>query len=129
MRTKEFTRIPDSIARRGTQVLDGIRDDRARELFRAFAKHDVFLDPTLVTDRALTFVDDIVKEDDPPARYVPADQTSGRPSAFFRFKSSSNATLASSARVGSETRDRCTSVRHSSRFRKSVHYPVDERDR
>lgn len=74
MRTKQFHRIPESIAKKGNYILDHFSDQRARELYRAFARNGTYLDPTLVTDRALTFVDEISKEDDPRLKYVPATQ-------------------------------------------------------
>lgn len=74
MRTKNYSLIPESIAKRGNYALDHFSDDRARELYRAFARNGTYLDPTLVTDRALTFVDDFAKQDDPRLKYIPAGQ-------------------------------------------------------
>ncbi|MCI0348917.1 MAG: amidohydrolase family protein, partial [Acidobacteriales bacterium] len=74
MRTKNFALIPESIAKKGNYLLDHFSDQRARDLYRAFARNGTYLDPTLVTDRALTFVDDISKEEDPRLKYIPATQ-------------------------------------------------------
>src|SRR5262249_19622608 len=59
MRTKNYTLIPESIATKGGYVLDHIDDARTHELFRTFGRNGTYLCPTLVTDRALTFVDDL----------------------------------------------------------------------
>ncbi len=74
MRTRNFRLIPESIAKRGNYLLDHFSDQRAHELYRAFARNETYLDPTLVTDRALTFVDEISKENDPRLKYIPASQ-------------------------------------------------------
>ncbi len=74
MRTKNFRLIPESIAKKGNYLLDHFSDQRAHELYRAFARNGTYLDPTLVTDRALTFVDEISKETDPRLIYIPATQ-------------------------------------------------------
>jgi hypothetical protein len=74
MRTKKFQLIPENIAKKGNYVLNHFSDDRANGLYRAFARNGTYLDPTLVTDRALTFVDDLVKQDDPRFKYIPASQ-------------------------------------------------------
>jgi len=74
MRTKNFRLIPESIAKKGNYLLDHFSDQRAHKLYRAFARNRTYLDPTLVTDRALTFVDEISKDDDPRLRYIPPAQ-------------------------------------------------------
>jgi len=74
MRTKNFRLIPESIAKKGNYILDHISDQRAHELYRAFARNGTHLVPTLVTDRALTFVDEISKQADPRLKYIPAAQ-------------------------------------------------------
>jgi hypothetical protein len=74
MRTKNFRLIPESIAKKENYILDHFSDQRANELYRAFVRNGTYLDPTLVTDRALTFVDEISKEDDPRLKYIPAPQ-------------------------------------------------------
>ncbi len=74
MRTKNFGLIPESIAKKGNYILDHFTQERADELFRTFARNGTYLVPTLVTDRSLTFVDTISKEDDPRQKYIPASQ-------------------------------------------------------
>lgn len=74
MRTNNFRLIPESIAKKGNYILDHFSEQRAQELYGAFARNGTYLDPTLVTDRALTFVDEISKEDDPRLKYIPAAQ-------------------------------------------------------
>lgn len=74
MRTKNFKLIPESIARKGNLLLDHFSDQRANRLYRAFARNGTYLDPTLVTDRALTFVDDLVQQEDPRLQYIPPSQ-------------------------------------------------------
>jgi len=74
MRTKNFSLIPESIAKKGNYSLDHFSDERTNELFRLFAKNGTYLTPTLVTERALTFVDDFDKAGDSRLKYVPASQ-------------------------------------------------------
>jgi hypothetical protein len=74
MRTKTFQLIPESIAKKGNYILDRFSDQRANELYRAFVRNGTALDPTLVTDRVLTYVDGISKADDPRLNYIPASQ-------------------------------------------------------
>jgi predicted amidohydrolase len=74
MRTKNFRLIPESIAKRGDYVLDHWSEPLAKELYAAFVRNGTYLDPTLVTDRSLTFVDEISKEDDPRLKYIQASQ-------------------------------------------------------
>ena len=72
MKTGEFTLIPENIARKGKKILDAFDPARADALYREFAKDGTYLDPTLVTQYALTFVDDLAARDDPRMKYVPA---------------------------------------------------------
>jgi len=75
MRTRNFRLIPESIAKKGNYILEHFSDLRADELYRAFARNGTYLDPTLVTDRSLTFVDEISKdESDPRLGYISASQ-------------------------------------------------------
>jgi len=74
MRTKNFSLIPESIAKKGNYLLDHFSDERANALYRTFAKNGTYLTPTLVTDRALTYVDDFDKVADPRLKYIPASQ-------------------------------------------------------
>lgn len=72
MRSKNFHSIPEATARKGYLILDGFSEKRARERHRAPAANRIYLVPTLVTGRALTFVDELSVEEDPRAKYVPA---------------------------------------------------------
>ena len=74
MRTGNFSLIPENIAKHGNWLLDNFSPQRAQELYRAFATADTYLDPTLVTQYSLTFVDDLSKKDDPRMKYIPASE-------------------------------------------------------
>jgi len=74
MRTKNYGLIPESIAANGNRILDHITSELATRLYGAMARGGTCLDPTLVTDRAMTYVDDLVKETDPRSKYIPAAQ-------------------------------------------------------
>jgi len=74
MKTRNFSLIPESIAKKGNYILDRFSEQRAEELYRSFARNGTYLDPTLVTERALTFVDDLNQTDDPRLKYIPAEQ-------------------------------------------------------
>lgn len=71
MRTQNFPLIPESIARKSNQLLDNFSQPLAGNLYRAYVRNKTALTPTLVTMRALTFIDDIVKQDDPRSQYIP----------------------------------------------------------
>ncbi len=75
MRTGNFSLIPENIARKGNLLLDRFDAQRAQALYRAFARNGTYLDPTLVTQYALTYVDDLSKRDDPRLKYMPASTT------------------------------------------------------
>jgi len=74
MRTKSFALIPESIAKKGNLLLDQFDPERAQALYRAFARNGTALTPTLVTQRSLTFIDDLAAREDPRDRYVPASE-------------------------------------------------------
>lgn len=75
MRTRNFRLIPESIAKKGNYLLDHFSNQRAHELYGAFVRNGTYLDPTLVTDRSLTFVDEISQDQaDPRLLYIPAPQ-------------------------------------------------------
>ena len=73
MRTKNYSLIPASIARNETAILDHFSRQRADATYELLAKNHTYITPTLVTQRALTFVDDLSKQDDPRMRYVATD--------------------------------------------------------
>jgi hypothetical protein len=74
IRTKNFSLIPAKIARDETAMLDHFSQERADETYRLLARNNTFITPTLVTQRALTFIDDLDKNDDPRMQYVSADE-------------------------------------------------------
>jgi hypothetical protein len=74
MRTKNFALIPAKIARDNTEMLDHFSQERADETYRLLAKNNTFLTPTMVTERSLTFIDDLSKQSDSRMRYVSADE-------------------------------------------------------
>lgn len=74
MSSGDFSLIPESIARRGNRILDGLDPIRCRNLYRAFARNGTYLDPTLVTQVGLTFVDDLARREDPRMKYIPASE-------------------------------------------------------
>lgn len=61
LRTKNFSLIPPKIARDETFMLDRFDQGRADATYALLAKNGTFLTPTLVTQRALTFVDDLIR--------------------------------------------------------------------
>ena len=75
MATGNFSLIPENIARKGNLLLDRFDAQRAQELYRAFAKNGTYLDPTLVTQYALTYIDDLSKREDARMKYMPASTT------------------------------------------------------
>lgn len=72
MKQGDFSLIPEAIARKGNLLLDRFDSGRAQDLYRDFVKHDTYLDPTLVTQYSLTFVDELSRREDPRMRYIPA---------------------------------------------------------
>jgi imidazolonepropionase-like amidohydrolase len=70
MRTKNFSLIPESIARNGTRGLDGFSQSRARALYASLVKHDTYLCPTLVTQHWVAYGDDLAKVYDPRERFI-----------------------------------------------------------
>jgi imidazolonepropionase-like amidohydrolase len=72
MRTKNFSLIPEGIAKEGNAELDHFSPQRTEELYKTFVKNGTYLTPTRVVDRGLTFIDDLSKQEDPRLQYVPA---------------------------------------------------------
>ena len=72
MRTKNFSLIPEGIAKEGNAELDHFSPQRTEDLYRTFIRNGTYLTPTRVVDRGLTFIDNISKQDDPRLQYVPA---------------------------------------------------------
>jgi len=74
LRTKNFTLIPAKIASDETMMLDHFSQKVADETYSLLAQNGTFVTPTLVTQRALTFPDDLVKEDDSRMQYVSSEE-------------------------------------------------------
>src|SRR5208337_5589882 len=74
LRTKNFVLIPAKIARDQTMMLDTFSQERADATYRLLAKNNTFVTPTLVTQRSLTFIDDLNAKRDPRMQYVPAEE-------------------------------------------------------
>jgi imidazolonepropionase-like amidohydrolase len=74
IRTRNFSLIPAKIAGDETAMLDHFSQEHADETYRLLARNNTFITPTLVTQRALTFIDDLDKNDDPRMQYVSADE-------------------------------------------------------
>jgi hypothetical protein len=68
--TKNFALIPAKLAKDETEMLDHFSQDRADETYKLLARNGTFLTPTLVTEYALTFTDDLNQKPDPRMQYV-----------------------------------------------------------
>lgn len=68
--TKNFALIPAKLAKDETEMLDHFSQDRADETYQLLARNNTFLTPTLVTEHALTFIDDLNQKPDPRMQYV-----------------------------------------------------------
>jgi imidazolonepropionase-like amidohydrolase len=77
LRTKNFALIPAKIAADQTMMLDHFSQERADEAYSRLAKNHTFLTPTLVTEHALAFIDDLSKEHDPRMQYVAPQELAG----------------------------------------------------
>jgi imidazolonepropionase-like amidohydrolase len=73
LRTKNFALIPAKIATDNTMMLDHFSQKRADETYRLLARNNTFLTPTLVTQREITFIDDLSAKPDPRMQYVLAE--------------------------------------------------------
>ena len=74
LRTKDFALIPAKIARDNTMMLDTFSQERADSTYRLLAKNNTFITPTLVTQRSLTFIDDLNAKPDPRMQYVSPEE-------------------------------------------------------
>jgi len=83
MRTKNFSLIPESIAKNGAIGLDTFSQSRANALYVSLVKHDTYLCPTLVTQRWVAYGDDLAKVHDPRERFI-------RPSTLVYWQPSMN---------------------------------------
>lgn len=69
-KTHDFPSIPATIAREGNLLLDGYDPQRAASLYREMASHKAYICPTLVTERNMTFIDQLSQQDDPHRKYA-----------------------------------------------------------
>jgi imidazolonepropionase-like amidohydrolase len=74
LRTKNFALIPSGIARDNTMMLDAFSQERADATYRLMAKNNTFITPTLVTQRSLTFIDDLNAKPDARMQYVSQEE-------------------------------------------------------
>jgi imidazolonepropionase-like amidohydrolase len=74
LRTRNFALIPAAIARDNTMMLDAFSQERADATYRLLAKNNTFITPTLVTQRSLTFIDDLNAKPDPRMQYVSTEE-------------------------------------------------------
>lgn len=77
LRTKNFALIPAKIAADQSMMLDHFSQELADEAYSRFAKNHTFLTPTLVTEHALAFIDDLSEEHDPRTQYVAPQELAG----------------------------------------------------
>jgi imidazolonepropionase-like amidohydrolase len=74
LRTKNFALIPAKIARDNTMMMDTFSQERADATYRLLATNNTFITPTLVTERSLTFIDDLNAKPDLKMQYVSAEE-------------------------------------------------------
>ena len=70
----DLSEIPRRIAALGERMLDTYDEQKASQLFTTLAKNRTWQVPTLVTKRALTFVDDFDRNGDPRLKYIPQSE-------------------------------------------------------
>lgn len=83
MRTNSnFPAVMEAIAKAGNQILDHYSETQALTEFHEFARSGTSLTPTLVTLRAVTFIDDLTKQPDRLVRFSPKwEQNAWKPEA------------------------------------------------
>jgi len=74
LRSKNFGLIPAKIARDETMMLDTFSQSRADATYQLLAKNNTFITPTLVTERSLTFIDDLNAKPDLRMQYVSTEE-------------------------------------------------------
>ena len=70
----DFSEIPRRIAARGERMLDTYDEQKAQQLFARLVKNQTWQVPTLVTKRALTFIDDFDRNGDERLKYIPQSE-------------------------------------------------------
>jgi len=85
--THDYPSIPETIARIGNQLLDGYSTQKATSLYRDMEKHHSYICPTLVTERNITFIDEISRREDLRQQYALKRQlTNWKPENGFLTK-------------------------------------------
>jgi hypothetical protein len=83
----DFSEIPRRIAARGERMLDTYDEQKAKQLFAHLARNQTWQVPTLVTKRALTFIDDFDRNGDERLKYIPpAEQKWWSPQQNFLLR-------------------------------------------
>ena len=83
----DFSEIPRRIAARGERMLDTYDEQKAKQLFAHLVKNQTWQVPTLVTKRALTFIDDFDRNGDERLKYIPqAEQKWWSPQQNFLLR-------------------------------------------
>lgn len=83
----DFSEIPRRIAARGEQMLNTYDERKAMQLFARLVKNHTWQVPTLVTKRALTFIDDFDRNGDERLKYIPqSDQKWWSPQQNFLLR-------------------------------------------
>ncbi len=72
-KTKNFALIPEKIADDQNFMLDNFSQRVADQTYTLLAKNGTFITPTLVTEYALTYIDNLSLVPDPRMQYVSAD--------------------------------------------------------
>ncbi len=70
----DFSEFPRRIAARGERMLDTYNEQKAKQLFAHLIKNQTWQVPTLVTKRALTFIDDFDRNGDERLKYIPQSE-------------------------------------------------------
>jgi len=83
----DFSEFPRRIAARGERMLDTYDEQKAKQLFAQLVKNQTWQVPTLVTKRALTFIDDFDRNGDERLKYIPqAEQKWWSPKQNFLLR-------------------------------------------
>ncbi|MDQ2978957.1 MAG: amidohydrolase family protein [Acidobacteriota bacterium] len=70
----DVSEFPRRIAARGERMLATYDEQKAKELFTHLVRNRTWQVPTLVVKRALTFIDDIVRDGDARLKYIPRSE-------------------------------------------------------
>ena len=70
----DFSEFPRRIAARGERMLNTYDEQKAKQLFAHLTQNRTWQVPTLVTKRALTFIDDFDRNGDERMKYIPQSE-------------------------------------------------------